>query len=84
MDHTIMLSRYEIARLIGLRALQIEEGSAPFVQMVGAYSPIRIASQEILERKIDALVNRGGVYHSVKTARYPIDLDILVNTLNDT
>ena len=77
----ILLTRYEIARLIGLRALQIDEGATPFVSVVDGETSLCIAAREISERKIKAAVCRSGDYHPVATARFPTDLATTLSIL---
>ena len=77
----ILLTRYEIARLIGLRALQLDEGSPPFIVVKDDDNSLSIAAREIYERKLNALVNRNGDYHQIMTARFPRDLEITLNLL---
>ena len=77
----ILLTRYEIARLIGLRALQIDEGSTPFVVVKEDDNSLSIAAREIYERKLNAVISRNGDCHQVMTARFPRDLEITLNIL---
>ncbi|HZW84997.1 MAG TPA: DNA-directed RNA polymerase subunit K [Nitrososphaerales archaeon] len=42
------LTRFEKARIVGARSLQLAMGAPPFIPMEGAYrGPIEIASQEL-------------------------------------
>lgn len=43
------LTRFEKARLLGARAIQISMGAKPFVKIKGSLDPIDIASQELEE-----------------------------------
>ena len=79
----ILLTRYEIARLIGLRALQIDEGSTPLVRVADDDNSLSIAAREISERKLNAVVCRNGDYHSTATARLPRDLTTTLSILHD-
>lgn len=79
----ILLTRYEIARLIGLRALQIDEGSTPLVTVVENDNSLSIAAKEISERKLDAAVCRNRTYYPISTARFPRDLAVTLSVLED-
>lgn len=43
------LTRFERARLIGARALQLSMGAKPMVEVSGSLDPIDIATQELKE-----------------------------------
>ena len=83
MTDSIILSRYEVARIIGLRALQIDEGASPYVDITENDSSLHIATRELYERKLDVAVARGDSLHSVQQARFPKDLEVIVHTLGD-
>ena len=54
-----MLSRYEVARIIGLRALQLDEGAVPMVVPLDANeSTIITATRELVNRKLRVQVKR--------------------------
>lgn len=79
-----MLTRYEVARLIGIRALQISEGAEPNV-VVGderlRRDAVYVASRELYEKKMDACVTRdNGPPQHVSTLSYPMDLITMLNT----
>lgn len=84
MESNIVLSRYEIAKIVGLRALQLDNGSTPNVDVWDGDYSLHIAARELHERKLDVLVNRGGSYFSVKSARFPVDLENLLKTLDES
>ena len=76
-----ILTRYEVARVIGLRALQIEEGSHPLVECKEGEQSILIAARELQSRKLDVLIKRGEEeYVKVKDARFPRDLSVMVRS----
>jgi DNA-directed RNA polymerase I, II, and III subunit RPABC2 len=52
------LTKYEKARIIGIRAQQIASGSIPLVDSKGLVSPISIALKELKERKIPFIIRR--------------------------
>lgn len=56
---SIYLSKYEKAKIIGLRAQQIASGSKPFIKVPkGISSVIDIAEKELEERKIPFIIKR--------------------------
>lgn len=77
----IILTRYELARLLGLRTLQIEEGASPLVPVQEGDYPMKIAAREIEGRVLDAVVCREGELHSIQTAKMPRDLDVIMRSL---
>ena len=76
-----MLTRYEVARIVGLRALQIDEGSLPFVEAGDGECSLRIATRELADRKLDVLVSRQGELHAVKEMEYPKDVQVLMTIM---
>jgi DNA-directed RNA polymerases I, II, and III subunit RPABC2 len=52
------LTKYEKARIIGKRAMQISKGSPPLVEIGDLDSPIDIARKELMERKIPFIIRR--------------------------
>jgi DNA-directed RNA polymerase I, II, and III subunit RPABC2 len=52
------LTKYEKARIIGKRAMQISKGSPPLVEIGNLESPIDIAKKELMERKIPFIIRR--------------------------
>lgn len=79
-----MLSRYEVARVVGLRALHLSEGSPPHVQVESDQlkrDMIYIAALELRMGKLDAVVRReDGTCLHVKDARLPPNLDIFLDS----
>ena len=83
-DEGILLSRYEVAKIVSLRAVQLDQGADPFVEgFPPHYSSVHIATRELYQRKLDVLVCRSGTYHPAKTARYPMDLEVLMRVLDE-
>jgi|688.fasta_scaffold1867638_2 DNA-directed RNA polymerase I, II, and III subunit RPABC2 len=52
------LTKYEKARIIGKRAMQISKGSPPLVEIGNLENPIDIAKKELMERKIPFIIRR--------------------------
>ena len=80
---TPLLSRYEAARVIGLRALQLSEGMQPNVRVEDARlrKHVRyIAALELYEGKLDAQVLRGDTPIDVRTMRVPPCVYVLLDT----
>ena len=79
-----MLTRYEIARLVGLRALQLEQGAEPGMRVDDARlasDPIYVAARELEARTLDAYVQRPhGDSVDVRTTRLPPALRALLDT----
>jgi DNA-directed RNA polymerase subunit K/omega len=78
-----MLTRYEVARLVGLRALQISEGSEPRVFVTDERlrrDDVYVAALELYEKKMDACVVRGGNSTHVSMLNKPLDLVTMLNT----
>jgi DNA-directed RNA polymerase subunit K len=53
------LTRFERARLIGARALQLSMGAKPMVKVSDSIDPIDIATMELKKNKIPLDINRG-------------------------
>ena len=52
------LTKYEKARIIGKRAMQISKGSIPLIDIGNLDNPIDIAKKELFERKIPYIIRR--------------------------
>ena len=53
------MSTYEITKIIGERAMQLENGSEPFVEVkYGEIDNIAIAERELKEGKLDMIIRR--------------------------
>ena len=66
---TPYLTKYERARILGERALQISNGSPICVDYTNETDALRIAQKELLERKIPIVIRRylpNGVYEDWK------------------
>jgi DNA-directed RNA polymerase I, II, and III subunit RPABC2 len=56
---TRFLTKYEKARIIGARALQISKNAPIMVEPdVGEWDPLKIAEKELIERKIPFIIRR--------------------------
>ena len=55
---TPFLTKYEKARIIGARALQISKNAPIFVNIDGETDPILIAEKELREKKIPFIIRR--------------------------
>jgi len=78
-----MLTRYEVARLVGIRALQISEDSEPRVFVANERlrrDAVYVAALELYEKKMDACVIRSGISKHVSTLSNPLDLVTMINT----
>lgn len=53
------LTRFERARLIGARALQLSMGAKPMVKVSDSIDPIDIATMELKKNKLPLDINRG-------------------------
>ena len=79
----IVLSRYELARLVGLRALQLSEGAEARVVVSDPalrLDAVFVAALELYTRVMDACVERGGARYHVSTAIFPPDLATMLNS----
>ena len=52
------MTKYESTRIIGTRALQLSHGAPPLVELAGETDPLKIASRELLDKKIPIIVRR--------------------------
>ena len=78
----LLLTRFEVARLIGIRAMQLEEGAVPGV-CVGDEAlrgdAVYVAARELEDGKLDACVRRAGQLAHVRDAHMPQELATLLN-----
>jgi len=52
------LTRFEKARIIGKRAMQISKGAVPLVEIGNLDNPVDIALKELKERKLPYIIRR--------------------------
>jgi DNA-directed RNA polymerase I, II, and III subunit RPABC2 len=55
---TKYMTKYERARVLGTRALQISMNAPVTVEIAGETDPLRIAMKELRERKIPLIIRR--------------------------
>lgn len=55
---TRYLTKYERARILGTRALQLSMNAPPMVDIEGETDPLQIAMKELRERKIPLVIRR--------------------------
>lgn len=55
---TAYMTKYERARILGTRALQISMNAPIMVELKGQTDPLEIAKQELKERKIPLIIRR--------------------------
>jgi DNA-directed RNA polymerase I, II, and III subunit RPABC2 len=55
---TAFMTKYERARVLGTRALQLSHGAAPLVPIDGETDPLMIARRELTEKKIPFIIRR--------------------------
>jgi len=79
-----LLTRHEVARILGLRSLELSAGALPNVDVSESMQvdTLYIAALELSEHKLDAVIRRGSTFVDVRSARYPPSLYILLDTLD--
>ena len=73
---TPYMTKYEKARILGTRALQISMNAPPMVDIEGEIDPLKIAEKELREKKIPMIVRRylpDGSYEDWPLDRLTID-----------
>lgn len=55
---TVYMTKYEKARILGTRALQLSMNAPPMVELHGETDPLQIAMKELRERKIPLIIRR--------------------------
>ena len=79
----LVLSRYEIARILGARSLQLSEGEEPKVLVRDERLKcdlLYVAALELSGRKLDVCVERKGELIHVSSMRFPSELNTLLAT----
>lgn len=78
------LSRYEVARIVGMRALQLSDGAFPLVVVEDEAlrcDPCYVAAMELHSRALDMCVRRaGGEVVDVRAAHLPSDLRTMLDS----
>ncbi len=70
------LTKYERARVLGLRATQLSKGAPPMVDTTGLHDVLRIAEKELRENKLPLIIRRpnaDGTHVDVKVSEMIID-----------
>jgi len=65
------LTKYECARILGTRALQLSNGSSPMVKVDGMTDVMEIARKELREYKMPIIIRRklpDGSYIDIKVS----------------
>jgi DNA-directed RNA polymerase I, II, and III subunit RPABC2 len=55
---TPYMTKYERARILGTRALQISMNAPVFVDTEGEHDPLKIAMKELREKKVPLVIRR--------------------------
>ena len=79
----MLLTRYEVARIVGLRALQLDAGAQSLVAVDDdalRRDPLYVAARELADRKLDVIVRRGEMDLHVRDACFPTALRLLLDT----
>ena len=74
---TNYMTKYERARLLGTRALQLSMNAPPMVELQGETDPLQIAMKELRERKIPLIIRRNlpdGSYEDWSVNELVIDI----------
>ena len=53
-----ILTKYERAKIIGMRAEQLARGSQPFVAIQGPFNPCEVAEKELMARVLPFIIVR--------------------------
>jgi len=79
-----LLTRHEVARVLGLRSLELSGGAVPQVDVDGTLhaDTLYVAALEMSEHVLDALIQRPGEMVDVRVARYPPSLYVLLDTID--
>lgn len=78
----MFLTRFEVARILGMRALQLDAGAVPHVQIEREdlrCDSLYVAAMELWEKKLDAVVHRGDQVIHVRKSRLPSELALVLD-----
>lgn len=79
-----MLNRYEVTKVVGMRALHLSHGAAPNVQVEDDLlrrDTFYVAALELRLGRLDAIIQRSdGTLVPVKGAQVPPNLDVFLDT----
>ena len=78
-----MMTRFEVARIVGIRAMQLSEGADVLVDVTDV--DIRtdytyLAALELYHRKLDVCVTRGSDTYHVSELIFPPELPSMLNS----
>lgn len=79
----MFLSRYEIARIVGLRALQLETGAVPLIHLMDERLQrdfLYVAALELASQKLDVIVRRKDIEIHIRDAMFAPELYALLDT----
>ena len=82
-DMPVLLTRYEVARIVGLRALQLDQGAPPLVRVEDETlrcDALYVAARELSAGVLDAKVRRADEDVHVRDARLPPELHAVLDT----
>lgn len=71
-----VLTKYERARVLGTRAIQLEQGAIPMVPTDGLHSVMDIAEKELRENKLPVIIRRkmpDGTFLDIKVSDMIVD-----------
>ena len=77
------MTPFEMARILGMRALKLTEGAEPNVVVVDPklkLDPIHVAAMELDQGELDCCVERDGVNVHVRELIPPPDLKVMLDT----
>jgi DNA-directed RNA polymerase subunit K/omega len=77
------MTRFEAARIIGIRAMQLSEGATPDVNV--GDSSLRndytyVAARELYERTLDVCVDRNNDLIHISNMRIPVEVVSMIST----
>ena len=83
MPELLLLTRFEVARLVGMRSLQLSEGEYPNVMVQNRAlreDTMYVAALELSEGKLDAKIVRSGRVIDVREAHMPQCLHVTLDS----
>ena len=79
--HTLHLTKFEVSRIVGMRALQLSEGAASSAQMEFGMNPIYLAALELKRGLLDIVIVRNKTHICVRECSIVSDaLDSFLKT----
>ena len=78
-----MMTRFEAARIIGVRAMQLSEGAVPGVKVDDQHMKhdyTYVAARELYDGVLDACVYRNGDLIHASKMRLPTEITSMLNT----